>query len=531
MPWLLRALLGCGVAVGAISLTSAIVLLRPFPLLLAFPLVVLTCWFLGMTGGVAGAVTDAVLVDTFLTPQQLHFSTQSPVEAVRLTAFLAVSLLLGWTVRKLAQQRALLDNHYLQQRLIAADAERRLAEERARLSEEQRDRDTLLRVALRTNGMGVWVWDLKRGAIQWSDEMYRMAGVQPQAIEPTLEEWNRFVHPEDVERLIQARQRTCKTGEEYEERYRLVRPDGSVHWVESLGTCQIDDEGRVARVLGVLWDVTGRKQTEEAMLRAEKLAVAGRLAATVAHEINNPLEAVSNLLFLVSLSDTVAAAREHAEVAMGEVMRISAITQQTLKFHRQTGSPQSAKLSEIVSMVLALFHARFQAGQITTDLAVKSEQNVACMPSEVQQIFANLVTNAIDAMPKGGRLAVRLSASRDWRNDRPNGARRGMRVTFCDSGTGIERAAMRHIFEPFYTTKTETGTGLGLWVVAELAERHKGHVSAWSWQRPGQSGTAISVFLPFERSAPKAGRADEHGAGYSEAALRAEGVSFLTTNS
>jgi two-component system CheB/CheR fusion protein len=156
-------------------------------------------------------------------------------------------------------------------------------------------------------------------------------------------------------------------------------------------------------------------------------------------------------------------------------------------------------LSEVVSTVLTLFHGRLKAAQIATDLRVKDEKTVACMPSEVQQIFANLVSNAIDAMPRGGRLAVRLQPSRDWRDPKTQ----GMRATFCDSGTGIHRAAMGRIFEPFFTTKTETGTGLGMWVVAQLVERHGGHVRAWSTCRPGRNGTAISVFLPRQPALPE----------------------------
>ena len=497
LPWPLRVLLGCATALLAVMLTYAIAPLRPFPLLFAFPTVVLACWYLGMAGGVASALTDIVLVDLFLTRAEVHFSLGNAVESVRLTGFVLVSTVLGWMIRRLTQQRILLDNKELQQRLLLADSERQLAEERARVSEEQRDRDAFLHLALRANRMGIWLWDLKRDTFHWSDEMFRMAGREPGSLEPSFETWTSMLHPEDAERVASARLRTCIDGKDYKERYRIVWPDQSVHWLESQGACQLDSEGKVARVLGVLWDVTDRKKAEEAILRAEKLAIAGRLAATVAHEINNPLEAVGNLLYLVTLADTIDAAQAHANAALSELMRVSAITQQTLKFHRQTGVPQQTALSEIASTVLALFRKRCQIARITTDIEVKSEQNVACMPSEVQQIFANLVSNAMDAMPQGGRLVIRLRSSRDWRDWR-NPAIEGMRVTFCDSGTGIDRATMSHIFEPFFTTKTETGTGLGMWVVAQLTERHNGCVHAWSTCRPGKSGTAISVFLPSQ---------------------------------
>jgi two-component system CheB/CheR fusion protein len=143
--------------------------------------------------------------------------------------------------------------------------------------------------------------------------------------------------------------------------------------------------------------------------------------------------------------------------------------------------------------VLTLFRGKLQATQIEVEVRTGEEVMVPCMPSEIQQIFANLVSNAIDAMPRSGRLVVKLRPSRDWR-DR---GKTGMRVTFCDSGTGMDRMTMRRMFEPFFTTKTETGTGLGMWVVTQLVERHHGQVRAWSTQRAGHSGTAFSVFLPF----------------------------------
>jgi PAS domain S-box-containing protein len=492
LPWPVRAVLGCASAIAAVLLTYAVTPLRSFPLLLAVPMVVLCCWFFGMPGGVLCALTEATLVDAFFTRTQFRFSFGNVAEWLRLTVFLTISILLGWTVRRLAEKRALISNQDLQQRLALADTERQLAEERVRVSEQLRDRDALLRLALRANGMGLWVWDLKRGTVHWSDEMFRMAGLEPGSVEPSFEAWTRIIHPDDARLVMEARQQTCETGVDYTQRYRIVWPDESIHWLESQGTCQFDAEGRVSRVLGVLWDVTDRRRAEEAMLRAEKLAVAGRLAASVAHEINNPLEAVGNLLYLVSLSDSLETAQGHAEMALNELMRVSLITQQTLKFHRQAGIPQEAMLSEIVSSVLTLFHVRLRTAHIHVDLRVKSEKSVACMPSEVQQIFANLIANAIDALPEGGRLVIRVCGSHDWRNLQTA----GVRVTFCDSGTGMERAAMRHIFEPFFTTKAETGTGLGMWVVAQLVERHHGHVRPWSTRRPGRSGTAISVFLP-----------------------------------
>jgi PAS domain S-box-containing protein len=492
-PWAVRALLGCCAATLATGLTYLIEPLRAFPLLLSFPTVILAAWFLGMWGGVFCALTDAVLVDLFLTKAQVRFSIGNAREELRLGVFLAITIFLGWAIRRLAEQRTLLQTQELQQQLLLADTERLLAEEQARASEALRERDELLQIALQANGMGLWVWDLQRGTIHWSDEKYRMIGCEPGSIEPSAETWLRFVHPEDADVVREAIRQTRDVGTDYHRQYRVIWPDKSVHWLESQGKCQRDGEGRLTRVVGVLQDVTRRKLTEDAMLRAEKLAVAGRLAASVAHEINNPLEAVTNLLYLITLADTSEAVREQAGQAIDQLMRVAQITQQTLKFHRQTGTPKITKLTEVLDAVLAVFRAKLQAADVAVEVRAEREECVACMPGETQQIFANLVANAIEAMAPGGRLVIRLRPSQDWRDRKTE----GMRVTFLDSGVGMDRFTMRRTFEPFFTTKTDTGTGLGMWVVAQLVERHRGQVTVWSSQRPGNGGTAISVFLPL----------------------------------
>jgi PAS domain S-box-containing protein len=476
----------------AVGLTYGIHPLRAFPLLFAFPTVVLTCWFLGMLGGVLCSLTEAVLVDMFLTQTQFRFSVGFVREEIRLTVFLLVSILLGWAVRRLAEQRSQLGLQELQQQLALAHAERLLAEERVQASETLRDRDDMLQIALRANGMGFWVWDRQRDIVHWSEEVYRIAGRKPGPDQPSTETWLSFVHPEDTD-LVRNGVLRAREGEEYHQQHRVLWPDGSVRWVESQGKCQRDSQGRVTRIVGVLADITARKQSEEAMLRAEKLAVAGRLAASVAHEINNPLEAVANLLYLVTHAETMDAARAHGQQAMDELMRISLITQQTLKFHRQSGAPTMIRLSEIIQTVLALFRGKLRSSQITVDVQAEREVSISCMPGEVQQIVANLVSNAIEAMPRSGRLTIRIRPSSDWRN----GSSAGMRVTFCDSGVGMDRATMDRIFEPFFTTKIETGTGLGMWVVAQLVERHRGSVHVWSTRRPDASATAVTLFLPL----------------------------------
>jgi PAS domain S-box-containing protein len=379
-----------------------------------------------MWGGAFCALTEVVLLNSFLTRPQQQFSIGNAPQGLRLIAFVTITLALGWAIQRLARERAELSIQKLQQRLMQANLERQLAEERARASEALRDREAMLQIALKANGMALWVWDLKQDVLHWSEERYRMIGLEPGTIEPSAEAWLRAVHPDDAERVKKTLMVAREGGTDYHIQYRVVWPGGSVHWLESQGKCQRDGAGLVERIVGVVADVTQRKRSEDALMRAEKLAIAGRLAASIAHEINNPLEAVSNLLFLIGMADTADTAQEHARAAMDQLMRVSMITQQTLKFHRQTGMPKAVRLSEILESVLTLFRSKMADADITLDVRSEHEIDVLCMPSETQQIFANLVANAIDAMPRGGRLVIRLRTSRDWRD----GKTQGMRVTF-----------------------------------------------------------------------------------------------------
>jgi PAS domain S-box-containing protein len=407
-----------------------------------------------------------------------------------------LSILLSWTIRKLAQQRAQLDIQELREQLKLATAERQLAEERVRAGVMLGEKEDLLQVAQQANGMGFWVLDLGRNTMYRSDEVFRMVGREPGSFEREPEAWLKFVHPDDVEGLKETFARSVETGAEYHQRYRVVWDDGSERWLESQGKCQRNSQRKVIRILGVMADVTHRIRAEEAMLQAEKLAVAGRLAASVAHEINNPLEAVTNLLYLVGLADTAGEMRSLAGQALEELMRVSQITQQTLKFHRQGGARKVIRLSESFEALLELFRVRIRAAKVEVEIRAERETSIACVPSEIQQIFANLLTNAIEAMPQGGRLVVRIRSSRDWRDH----AMAGMRITFCDSGVGMDKATRQRMFDPFFTTKIDTGTGLGMWVVSQLIERHKGHIRVWSTQRVGLCATAFSVFLPSGES-------------------------------
>jgi two-component system, chemotaxis family, CheB/CheR fusion protein len=262
------------------------------------------------------------------------------------------------------------------------------------------------------------------------------------------------------------------------------------------GRYMVQEPNTAPLILLSLTDMTKRKKIEAALIQAEKLAIASRLAATIAHEINNPLEAITNLLYLASNGGDAAEAKSYAAQALEEVGRVSHITQQTLKFYRQSTAPSSVHVSEILDSLLVLYHGKLLANNVSVHRQYREGPPILCLAGDLRQIFANIIANAVDAMKSGGSLTMRVSPSFDWRDqERP-----GIRTTIADSGTGMDTETLLKLYEPFFTTKNETGTGLGMWVSAQLVERLQGDLRVSSTTRPGRSGTVFSLFLPLELS-------------------------------
>jgi signal transduction histidine kinase len=227
-------------------------------------------------------------------------------------------------------------------------------------------------------------------------------------------------------------------------------------------------------------DVTERKHNEAALLRAEKLATAGRLAATVAHEINNPLEAVMNLVFLAK-SDS--SDREHLlTMAERELSRVAAIARQTLGFYRDSGNAVEVSLADVLGDTLELYASKLESKAIVVDRDLQVIPTIVARRGDLYQIVANLLTNAIDASPQGGKIFIRTFVAG---ND-------SLGMEFEDQGSGIAPEIAARLFEPFFTTKKDFGTGLGLWVSRRLAEHLGGTITL---KDPGGSGTGACFRL------------------------------------
>jgi PAS domain S-box-containing protein len=252
---------------------------------------------------------------------------------------------------------------------------------------------------------------------------------------------------------------------------------------------------QVRWVGAIVIDVSERKRSEEALRRTEKLAATGRLAASIAHEINNPLEAITNLLFLLrEYGHLEKQALNYVNIAEHEVQRMSEITQQTLRFYRQSTSPARANMAELLDSVLTLYSGRLNTLGIQLERRYDSTMDLYCFAGEVRQVIANLVSNAIDASVGGGRLVVCARRSREWSGSN----REGVRFTVADTGGGMEDEVRRRLFEAFFTTKGATGTGLGLWVSHEIIQKHQGrvHVRSRVANGSGPSGSVFQMFFP-----------------------------------
>ena len=267
-------------------------------------------------------------------------------------------------------------------------------------------------------------------------------------------------------------------------------------------------------VISAIRDVTDRKLAEEqirklhteledALRRSERLAATGRMVATIAHEINNPLDALTNLMHLLRKSPSLDTdASELVDLAEREVRRLSNLSRQTLSPHRETKLPVVTKLSELLDDICAMYKPRLQAAKIKLERNYAIAAELTIYPSELRQVFTNLITNAIDAIGQKGLLSITVDEAPDNQ----------IVVRVRDTGCGIPRENLSAIFEPFFSTKGEQGTGIGLWVIKGIMDKVAGKVAVES-STTGDTGTCFSIFLPANgREAPDAGQALEQSA-------------------
>jgi signal transduction histidine kinase len=285
----------------------------------------------------------------------------------------------------------------------------------------------------------------------------------------------------------------------------LVDPHGHV-----LGTlCLIDNKPReisaaqvsalealarqVMQLLEARMGALESQKAAKALMQSEKLAAVGRLASSMAHEINNPLEAVTNLLYLSRQRATDPDLENWLDQAEQELRRVSVIANQTLRFHKQSSKPQAITCLSLFSTTLSVYESRIKNAGITIEKRKRANEPVECFEGDIRQVLGNVVSNAIDAMPMGGRLIVRSREATNWRT-----GKRGLALTVADSGVGMDHDTQCRMFEAFFSTKGIGGSGLGLWISADIMHRHGGKITIRSSQDSAQTGTVVSLFIPFE---------------------------------
>jgi PAS domain S-box-containing protein len=354
-----------------------------------------------------------------------------------------------------------------------------------------REREERFRVLAETLPQLIWMSDAQGATTYCNRRVAEYFGIP--LSELATVSWRPRLHPDDVDKVFAVWWQSVERLEPYQVEYRLRRHDGQYRSFLVRALPVRNEAGEVERWIGSATDIHDQKIAEEGLRRAEKLATAGRLAASIAHEINNPLSSVTNGLYLALKDASLGSeTRGYLKLCEQELSRVAQITTQTLRFHRQSKAAAIADLCEVMESVLVLFKPRFVDRQIAVVQQCEAGAQTECFADEVRQVFANLVGNALDATQSGGRLLIRIAKAHAW------DARRtpGVKVIVADTGHGIAANIKPRLFEPFVSTKEATGVGLGLWVSEGILRKHQGRIRIRSSASADRHGTVISLFFP-----------------------------------
>jgi signal transduction histidine kinase len=362
-----------------------------------------------------------------------------------------------------------------------------------------------LSFALESGQLGTWTWDRATNMLDLDERAAEIFYVKPHTPIDRSALRDLIVAPEHRSLTADGLQQSLETGSLYKAEYRVLRPANfqpppnanldapPFRWISTSGIPTFKPGTReITGMIGTIQDTTLRKQHEETIRQTEKLAATGRLAATIAHEINNPLEAVTNLIYLCKTDPEIPPlAQRLLEMADSELARVSQIAQQTLGFYRDTTRPIEIDLNVLLEAVVDLFARKLFSKKISCSLDLAPNLRIFGLQGEVRQVFSNLLVNAIDATSSGAiRIRGRHRTCRDCK---------GVSIIISDSGSGIPVHVRQKLFAPFFTTKESVGTGLGLWVTRGIVEKQGGSIG-FRTRTEHPSGTCFRVFLPAESS-------------------------------
>jgi PAS domain S-box-containing protein len=441
---------------------------RQVPFAFFFAAVAVSARICGFSAAIFSTILSAAMADFFLLPPRFSFVVRAD-DLLRLLFFILVALVISSVAKKGSEADKIADKRRAQLAAVIESSE-----------------DAIFNKAL--DGT----------VLTWNRAAQEMYGYTPE--EMVGRNVAVLAPPEKAGEIVGILQRLRRGERIAHFETERVTKDGRRIDVSLSISPVFDSEGKIREAATIARDITNQKKAEAALRRAEKLATAGELGATIAHEMNNPLAAVTNLVYLIrkngSLDDK---ARKQLELLDRELARMAHMTRRTLGFYRDTSSPVPADMRQIMDEVLEIYAAKLQSRAIKVQREYQPHSEVTVFPGEMRKVFSNLIANAIDAMRRQGTITIRVRSSHSWNHS----ALPGARVTVADSGTGIAPADKRKIFEPFYTTKKETGTGLGLWLSKDIVQKHSGSISV----RSKSTGTVFSVFVP-SKSIPISTKAD-----------------------
>jgi signal transduction histidine kinase len=360
----------------------------------------------------------------------------------------------------------------------------------ARANAELQKKQETLELALGAGQGFAWFWDAKTDSIIASTVVDPVPRI---SFRMRSEDWPQHVFSSDKAKVRVAVKNAIDSGENYRVEYRLAQDES--RWVSSVGHVMRSSSNELTGIVGVTLDITEAKKTEEALRKSEQLATAGRLAATLAHEVNNPLEAVVNLVFLAQQEPELPdQCKQYMKMAGQELERVVEICRNSLAFHKNTSSRIDVNLAQAVQDVLRVYERKLSDKSLTVSVSDGADNASAhVFPGDVKQILANLITNAVEAADQGGRVIVRVR-----RHESALGPI--STIVFADNGCGVPVELRQRLFEPFVTSKPE-GTGLGLWVTRELVTRNGGWIKLRTSTHPSRHGTVFSISFPARQSA------------------------------
>ena len=342
----------------------------------------------------------------------------------------------------------------------------------------------------------VFTADAKGEVLFLNDRWYDYTGM---GRDENKDSWPKHIHPEDRELAGLAWRRSVISGSKYGIGYRLQRADGEYRWHFGQAIPIRDEQGEIQKWFGTCTDIHDQRLAQEALVRSEKLAATGRMAASIAHEINNPLAAITNVVHL--LRQSVQKDSQEAEllnILHEEIQRVSHIVKSTLGLSRQSASSSKIRMEQLVDDVLVLFEKRLASRGVAVEKRYARElPEVSVVSTEIRQAISNLISNAMDVSAPNDRIILSVRRGIEWKN----GMREGVRLSVADSGPGISLASRRRLFEPFFSTKADLGTGLGLWISKGIVEKHGGSLRYRSSTKRERHGTVFTIFLPSDRSA------------------------------